>query len=76
MNPAVDLAESETARQFGPQNGLQSLAPFAPLGYTRSGRCGTLEAHSIEQKRSGIFVADVEGCIGLMERDELAREVA
>src|SRR5215467_2924180 len=39
--------------------------------YTRSGRCRTLEAHSVERKLAAIFAADVEGYSRLMGRDEV-----
>src|SRR5205085_11318189 len=40
-------------------------------GYTRPGRCQTLEAHRVERKLSAIFAADVEGYSRLMGRDEV-----
>src|SRR5690348_12608912 len=41
------------------------------LRYTRSGRCRTLEAHSVERKLAAIFAADVVGYSRLMGRDEV-----
>src|SRR5438270_8256726 len=40
-------------------------------GYTRTGRCRTLEAHRVERKLSAIFAADVEGYSRLMGLDEV-----
>src|ERR1700760_4685317 len=44
---------------------------FAGSGYTRPGRCRTLEAHSVERKLAAIFAADVEGYSRLMGQDEV-----
>jgi class 3 adenylate cyclase len=55
----------------GPRNGLQALGSRVRSGYTRSGRCRTLESHRVERKLSAIFAADVEGYSRLMGRDEV-----
>src|SRR5437762_6433733 len=50
---------------------ITALGSLARLGYTRSGRCRTLEAHSVERKLAAIFAADVEGYSRLMGQDEV-----
>src|SRR5258707_11948901 len=51
--------------------GGEALGSRVRSGYTRRGRCRTLEAHRVERKLSAIFAADVEGYSRLMGRDEV-----